>query len=97
MVLKNTNYYLSMEGEQSLDKTRDILCINATYILVVNKYEVLYMIMEPIVKIFSNNLIVSKAEDGKFTTVLKLEDRGFTNLGTVYSHHGETIAAFIYP
>ena len=54
-----------MEGEQNLDKTRDLLCINATYVLVISKYEVLYMIMEPIVKVFSNNLIVSTGEDGK--------------------------------
>ena len=45
MVLKNTHYSVVMSGDKFLDGSKDILCINSTYALIVGAQEVIYMVM----------------------------------------------------
>lgn len=59
MVLRNCNFQIEMYGSSTLDKRRDILCINEAYVLIVNGYEVLVTIIEPTVAYCENNLLVS--------------------------------------
>ena len=61
MVMNNTNSDVTMKGAQSLDRSRDILCINSTYVLVLSGKEVLYTVTQPEIQLFSNNLLISSA------------------------------------
>ena len=62
MVMKNTNFNLVMSCKSCLDFKRDILCFNKNYVLVVSKYEVLYMVIQPNICLSINNLIFSANE-----------------------------------
>lgn len=96
MVLKNANFKVNMKGSQTLDRSRDILCINETYVLVIAKYDVLYTVMQPNICFFLNNLLISTGDEGRTTTVKKLEKKGASDLGTIYSPRGDIKSAFLY-
>lgn len=38
MVLRNCNFKVEMSGASTIDKKRDILCINQTYALILSKH-----------------------------------------------------------
>ena len=74
MVLRNCNFKIDMFGTTTLDKKRDIICINSTYVLIVNGYEVSFTIIEPTIAYLHNSLLVSYIEKEKLTSIQKLEN-----------------------
>lgn len=77
MVLRNCNFKISMRGAQTVDKKRDIICINETYILLIYKFEVITMVVEPCTIYFTNSLLISNISKGNMTTIQKYESNGF--------------------
>ena len=96
MVIRNCNFKIEMNGARTLDKRKDILCINQTYILLISKFEVLQTFLEPVVVYMENNLLISNVEKGKLTTIQKCENNVFVELGTIQKENSEIKSAFVY-
>jgi hypothetical protein len=85
-----------MIGVMIRNTKRDIICINESYVMIINEYEVMRTVVEPIVAYLENNLLISYKENGKYTSVHKYENNEFVEIGIINRLNGSLCGAFLF-